>query len=63
MIITDEQKEILKQYDIRIDSEDINDFLLDLDATITAVGFNSDCSLNAVGLKLQLIYDQVYNQN
>lgn len=62
MNISDEQKNILKKYDIKL-VNDINELLLDVDAKITEIGFNPDYSLNDVGLKLQRLYDQLYNQN
>lgn len=34
-----------------------------LDDVITDVGFDENYELNKEGLKLQLIYDQIYNQN
>ncbi len=62
MIITKEQIEILAQYGVK-PKDDINEFLLDLDAKITEIGFNQDYSLNTVGLELQKLYDVIYNQN
>ena len=62
MNITEEQKDILNKYDIK-HSNDINELLLDVDAKITEIGFNPDYSLNNTGLKLQRLYDQLYNQN
>lgn len=62
MNISEEQKNILKKYDINL-ADDINELLLNVDAKITEIGFNSDYSLNDVGLKLQRLYDQLYNQN
>ena len=62
MRITAEQNNILKEYNIKC-SDDVNVLLLDLDAKITEIGFNPDYSLNKVGLKLQRLYDQLYNQN
>lgn len=60
--ITEEQDGILKKYNI-VCSDDVNVLLLDLDAKITEIGFNPDYSLNEIGLKLQRLYDQLYNQN
>ena len=62
MYITAEQSDILKKYNIKC-SDDVNVLLLDLDAKITEIGFNPDYSLNEIGLKLQRLYDQLYNQN
>ena len=62
MNITNEQYETLSKYRIEV-CDDINDLLLNIDSKITEIGFNPDYSLNDVGLKLQLLYDQIYNQN
>lgn len=62
MLITDEQRAILAEYGVAV-SEDVNDTLLDLDAKITEIGFRADYALNAVGLKLQKLYDALYTQN
>lgn len=67
MIITDEQKEILIKYlpnakEI-MNSDDVNDILLPLDDLITEIGFDEKYDLNETGLKLQEVYDQIYNQN
>jgi len=61
--ITNEQKEILNAYRIEI-TEDINEVLLALDAKITEIGFADDYDyLNKVGLKLQKLYDEIFDQN
>lgn len=62
MNITDEQKEILKKYGVKV-FDDVDYTLLDLDDKITEVGFNKDYSLNKIGLSLQNLYDELYNQN
>ncbi len=62
MNITDEQKKMLAKYDIAI-ANDIDTLLLDLDDKITEIGFNADYSLNESGVKLQKLYDELYNQN
>lgn len=62
MNITDEQKQLLTKYGVYI-TGDVNTLLLDLDDKITEIGFNQDYSLNEIGLKLQRLYDQLYNQN
>ena len=62
MNINDEQKRLLNKYGIVI-QDDINGLLLDLDAKITEIGFNADYSLNKVGLQLQRLYDELYDQN
>lgn len=71
MNISDSQKELLKEYGLvlpdnidEIDEiEKINEVLLDLDDKITEIGFDSNYDLNEAGLKLQRLYDQLYNQN
>lgn len=65
MNLTEEQKALLKKHNIDIpeNPQDINILLLDLDDKITSIGFNSDDSLNEVGLKLQRLYDEIYRQN
>ncbi len=65
--ITEKQKELLLKYlegaNEYIDSGDI-DMVLDLlDSKITEVGFTPDYELNEIGLKLQILYDEIYNQN
>lgn len=62
MNITNEQREILAKYDIAV-ARDIDTVLDRLDDKITEIGFNADYELNEVGLKLQLLYDQLYSQN
>ena len=71
MNISDSQKELLKEYGLvlpdnidEIDEiEKINEVLLDLDDKITEIVFDSNYDLNEAGLKLQRLYDQLYNQN
>ena len=61
--ITEEQKLLLRVNHVPF-SEDIDELLLALDAKITEVGFTKDQqNLNARGLKLQRLYDQLFNQN
>lgn len=61
MNITEEQKEILKKYDIEL--LDDEDELLDvIDDKIISIGFYADYSLNKEGRELQRLYDQLYNQ-
>ena len=65
--ITDEQKELLLEHlpdaERWIDEDDINAVLEDLDAKITEIGFDANYDLNAIGLKLQRLYDELYDQN
>ncbi len=62
--ITDEQRELFTRYlgEKKLQN-DIDEVLDALDDKITEIGFNSDYELNEVGLKLQQLYDQLYNQN
>ena len=61
--ISEEQKQLLLENDVTL-SDDIGTLLLDLDAKITEVGFTRyQQHLTARGLKLQRLYDQIYNQN
>lgn len=46
-----------------IDSGDIDQLLEDLDDKITEIGFDAEYELNAVGLQLQKLYDEIYDQN
>ena len=64
--ITEEQISELKKYfdtDEYTSNDNIDGLLMALDDVITDVGFDENYELNKEGLKLQLIYDQVYNQN
>lgn len=65
--ITDDQKKLLLLHlpDLyeSITDGDIDAVLDKLDDKITEIGFNADYSLNEAGLKLQRLYDQLYNQN
>ncbi len=64
--ITEEQISKLKKYfdiDEYTSNDNIDGLLMALDDVITDVGFDENYELNKEGLKLQLIYDQIYNQN
>ncbi|HJI93101.1 MAG TPA: hypothetical protein OIM29_08955 [Oscillospiraceae bacterium] len=64
--ITEEQISELKKYfdtDEYTSNDNIDGLLMALDDVITDVGFDENYELNKEGLKLQLIYDQIYNQN
>lgn len=62
--ITDEQRKLFVAYiDEKTLNNGINDVLDVLDDKITEIGFYPDYSLNDIGIKLQLLYDQLYNQN
>ena len=60
--MTDEQKNILSRF-IENPSDDYDDLLLQIDAKITEIGFDQNYDLNEIGLELQRIYDEIYNQN
>ncbi len=65
--IKDTQRELLLEYLPGalqcIDGNDISQLLEDLDDKITEIGFDADYELNATGLKLQKLYDELYDQN
>lgn len=64
--IKEEQISELKKYfdtDEYTSNDNIDGLLMALDDVITDVGFDENYELNKEGLKLQLIYDQIYNQN
>lgn len=64
--ITEKQISELKKYfdtDEYTSNDNIDGLLMALDDVITDVGFDENYELNKEGLKLQLIYDQIYNQN
>ncbi len=64
--INKEQKEFISKYfnpNIMIDNDNIGDLLNKLDDLITDIGFDENYELTEEGLKLQLVYDQIYKQN
>lgn len=65
--ITTEQKDLLSEHltnaENLIKTDEIDDILDALDDLITEIGFAPNWELNEVGLKLQLLYDQLYSQN
>lgn len=65
--IKDAQKELLLEHlpnaQQCIEGDDIDLLLETLDDKITEIGFDADYELNAVGLKLQKLYDELYDQN
>ena len=64
--ISDKQAKLLLEYlpDIQdhVFSGDIHSVLLELDEKITEVGFDAKYNLNAAGLQLQKLYDQLFEQ-
>ncbi len=62
--ITNEQYQLFIKYIDKKELQNAIDDVLDvLDDKILEIGFNPDYSLNEIGLKLQRLYDQLYNQN
>ncbi|MDR0879404.1 MAG: hypothetical protein LBN09_01715 [Clostridioides sp.] len=65
--VNDEQRELLLEHlpnaETLFMSDDVNDLLDDLDNLILMIGFNKNYSLNELGRKLQIAYDQIYDQN
>lgn len=65
--VSDNQKRLLLEYlpnvEQYIENTNIDRILEELDDKITEVGFDANYELNEVGLKLQELYDQLYNQN
>lgn len=65
--ISDEQRALLFEHlpsaQQCIEDDDINQLLEDLDAKITEVGFDVNYDLNDDGLKLQKLYDELFDQN
>lgn len=65
--ISNEQRKLLIKYlpDMEncITTSDIDTVLDRLDNKITEKGFTPEYELNEVGLKLQRLYDELYNQN
>lgn len=66
MKVTAEQKKFLSKYIKGIDevlsSGDVNDLLLEIDAAIVST-FDEEGNPSDVGIKLQSIYDEIYNNN
>ena len=66
MIVTEEQKKEIKKYDVDIDklikNGDVNEVLFAIDDVILDL-MDEDGELDKEGVKLQLIYDQIYNAN
>ncbi|WP_440285113.1 hypothetical protein [Eshraghiella crossota] len=66
MIVTEEQKKEIKKYGVDIDelikAGDVNEVLFAIDDVILNL-MDEDGELDKEGVKLQLIYDQIYNAN
>ena len=63
MKITLAQKMMLMKYGVKI-YDDTHDTLLALDEKILQIGFTPDYNLlNKTGLKLDQLYDEIYEQN
>ncbi len=67
MIIKDEQIEILKPYieniEVLISNDNLEELLDAIDDVIVDNILANNDEPDAEGIKLQLIYDQIYNQN
>lgn len=66
--ITSEQKDKVKQYvnkiDNYIETDNLEELLIDLDDAIISFGMDSkQDEMTEVGIELQKVYDQIYNQN
>ncbi len=65
--VLESQRELLLKYlpdlQLSIENDDIDTVLDKLDDKITEIGFDANYDLNDVGLKLQRLYDQLYDQN
>lgn len=65
--INDDQRILLLEHIPKanqyIEDNDINPLLEDLDDKITEVGFDANYDLNDIGMKLQKLYDELYDQN
>lgn len=66
MIVTEVQKKEIKKYGVDIDklikNGDVNEVLFAIDDVILDL-MDEDGELDKEGVKLQLIYDQIYNAN
>lgn len=66
MIVTEEQKKEIKKYGVDVDklikNGDVNEVLFAIDDVILDL-MDEDGELDKEGVKLQLIYDQIYNAN
>lgn len=66
MIVAEEQKKEIKKYGVDIDklikNGDVNEVLFAIDDVILDL-MDEDGELDKEGVKLQLIYDQIYNAN
>ena len=66
IIVTEEQKKEIKKYGVDIDelikAGDVNEVLFAIDDVILNL-MDEDGELDKEGVKLQLIYDQIYNAN
>lgn len=66
MIVTEEQKKEIKKYGVDIDklikNGDVNEVLFAIDDVILDL-MDEEGELDKEGVKLQLIYDQIYNAN
>lgn len=67
VIITDEQKQYLKEQGVDInaalENDDLGELLLVIDDAIVDNIVDHNDEPDETGIKLQRIYDQIYNQN
>jgi len=65
MVITEEQKSFFKNHienlDELLSSDDVNDVLLAIDDAIVDNILENDEEPDEVGIKLQRLYDEIYN--
>lgn len=62
MNISKEQRRLLEEFGVAVSGE-INTVLLNLDSKITEIGFDINYNLNETGMRLQRLYDEIYDQN
>ena len=67
MVINEKQKETIIKYvpnaQKYIDSDNLYELELAIDEQITENGMDKNGDLTNLGMKLQRLYDQIYNQN
>lgn len=67
LVVTEEQKEYLKSQSVDIsgalERDDLGELLLTIDDAIVENIVTHNDEPDEIGIKLQRIYDQVYNQN
>lgn len=67
--ISEKQLQIIKQYlnsdtvDAYVNNNDLSSLLIDFDDAIIEFGMNQQQEITKIGIALQRIYDEIYNQN